>query len=214
MAVFVVQPEEEARLQFVLRTEIGVAALGGHDFPSRAGPEEHRLAEACAGAEDGDRRGRGRRAGVERDHVGVGEERDAEGDRVEVVDQSDARDRKGALQRRALHQPLQVRDLGAVLDHRPGDGEASRVDLRAGGDEELAQEVVERDVAAAGKALFRDDRLRRPVDLDELQQRLRPADVPRDDAHASANIADVPPCVRSRLNLCCPRFPEKNWRLQ
>ena len=130
MAVLRVQVEKEARLLFILRREIGVTSLGWNDVPLHPVVNEIRFAEPRARAEDGDRSEVDAGAGVEDDEIGRRENRNAEGDSIEIVDEADASDRELLRQRQRVDLPRQVRDLGAIGEHRTGHRETRRIDRR------------------------------------------------------------------------------------
>jgi hypothetical protein len=91
-------------------------------------------------------------AALEGDEIALAHQGDAERDRMEVVDEGELRDGEGARELLPVHDPAEVRDLGAAADDRAGHGETGGLDRTGNALQELAQQIVEGGVRAAVEA--------------------------------------------------------------
>src|SRR5258708_1630973 len=105
-----------------------MSTLGWDDVPLGPVVNEIRFAQSGARAKDGDGSEMDAGAGVENEKICWRQNRNAEGDGIEIVDQTDAPDRKLLRQRNRVHLPRQIRDLGAIGKDRPGHGKARGID--------------------------------------------------------------------------------------
>ena len=90
--VFLLQRGEQSHLLVVLRREVGVTAFRRDDDPLVAMKRDHRFAESGAGAEDADRSASIAGPPLESEQIVFDQKRNAERDRVEVVDEGDVPD--------------------------------------------------------------------------------------------------------------------------
>ena len=156
-----------------------MAALPRHYIPLIAAPDHVRFAQPGAGAEDGDGFARMSLAVMERQPVDGSEERDAEGDGGEIVDERDVADAEDFAEFRRRDHPLQICHLGPIPENWPGDREAGSINRLFAASDELRQQGIERRIGGAFEAHLHRDL----VLINAAEQRLRAANVAGDDAH-------------------------------
>src|SRR5206468_945279 len=132
-AELLLEEPQQIDLGLVARREVGVTAFArGHAVLARFGvPEQHRLAEAGPGADDGDRAVLFLGAYLQRAD-GLRRQREhAVGGRLEIVEQPRVAQARMLRELPLVDVPRQVRRVAHAVDHGAGDAERSESRLLA-----------------------------------------------------------------------------------